>query len=182
MNSNNNIQTNLILRAKQGDETALECLYNDYCKAMYGICLKMINVKEDAEDVLHDAFVIAFKNLHQLKNEIQFGGWLKRITINECIRHCKKKLIYTSLQDEQFNDVQENETPWWQNVNINLLYTAIDKLPDGCKQIFYLYAVENFGHKEIATSLNIKEGTSKSQYHRAKKLLKEQLLNNIKNG
>ena len=173
-----NIQTSIINKAKQGDSNALEWLYNNYCKAMFSICVKMIGKKEDAEDVLHDVFVIAFKNLHQLKNEIQFGGWLKRITINECLKHCKKQFNYNSWNDD-FENIKEEkiEESWWQNISIKNLGNAIKNLPDGCRQIFYLYAVENFGHKEIANNLNISEGTSKSQYHRAKKLLREQLKN-----
>ncbi len=179
MNLDNNIQANIIVKAKQGDANALECLYNSYCKAMFSICVKMVGNKEDAEDVLHDAFVIAFKSLHQLKNEIQFGGWLKRITINECIRYCKKRFVYNDWKDEHFENIKDDETHWWQGININTINMAIKELPDGCKQIFYLYAVEDYTHKEIASSLSISEGTSKSQYHRAKKLLKEQLAKHI---
>lgn len=179
MNLSNNIQTNLIVEAKQGNSNALESLYNSYCKAMFSICIKMIGNKQDAEDVLHDAFVNAFKNLHQLKSEVQFGGWLKRITINECIKFSKKRFVYNDWQEEKLEHLKEDEIHWWQNISIHTLVSAIKDLPDGCRQIFYLYAVEDYSHKEIANNLNISEGTSKSQYHRAKKLLKEQLVKHI---
>lgn len=141
----------------------------------------MVGKKDDAEDVLQDVFVIAFKNLHQLKDEMQFGGWLKRITINECIR-CSKKQVYSdSWQDEHFEDIKDDENQhWWNNVDLQKIHDAIKQLPNGCRQIFNLYAIENFSHKEIANSLSISESTSKSQYHRAKQLLKEALLK-IKN-
>lgn len=142
---------------------------------MFAICTKMIDTKEDAEDVLHNAFIIAFNNINQLKNDEQFGGWLKRITINECIKHCKKKLVFNDI-DNSLNIISQNtEKPWWQNFDINLLYNAINTLPNGSKQIFYLYAIENYDHKQIAAQLNISESTSKTQYHRAKQLLKQQL-------
>lgn len=175
LNLDTTIQTNIIKKAQQGDNNALEWLYNNYCKAMYSICIKMIGKKEDAEDVLHDVFIMAFKNLHQLKNEMQFGGWLKRITINECLRYCKKQFLYNDFEDQDFKHLKEDEAHWWQGIDINVINNAIKELPNGCRQIFYLYAVENYGHKEIASTLNISEGTSKSQYFRAKKLLKEEL-------
>lgn len=178
MNLESTIQTNIISKAKQGDSNAFEWLYNNYCKAMFSICLKMVGSKENAEDVLHDVFVIAFKNLHQLKSDVQFAGWLKRITINECLRYTKKQFTTQDWQGEQTAISNEDETPWWLNININTVASAIKDLPNGCRQIFYLYTIEDYTHKQIATTLNISEGTSKSQYSRAKKLLKEVLQKN----
>lgn len=177
MNLETNIQANIINNAKQGNANALEWLYNNYCKAMLAICTKMLGNKQDAEDVLHDSFVIAFKNLHQLKNEMQFAGWLKRITINECLRFCKKQYSTQTWQEEKFENTVDDDVHWWQNININTIMNAVKDLPNGCRQIFYLYAVENYTHKQIAQELNISEGTSKSQYSRAKMLLKQQLKN-----
>ncbi|MFY7963648.1 MAG: RNA polymerase sigma factor [Chitinophagaceae bacterium] len=166
-----------INKAKQGNEDALKWLYNSYNKAMYNICLRMLNNKDDAADLLQDCFIIAFKNLHQLKDEKQFGGWLKRIVINECIRHCKKRLNYNEWNEGYNEIILEDEKHWWQDISIQRLNYCIHNLPDGCKQIFSLYAIEDLSHKEIASLLNISESTSKSQYHRAKKLLREHILN-----
>lgn len=172
-----NIQVTAINKAKLGHHDALEWLYNSYSKAMFNICCRMIGKKNDAEDVLQDVFVIAFKNLHQLKDEMQFGGWLKRITINECIRYSKKQIYNDNWNDAQFEDLKDDETVhWWNDIELQTIHEAVKQLPNGCRQIFNLYAIENFSHKEIASSLNISESTSKSQYHRAKKLLKEALL------
>lgn len=177
-----NIQTAIIGKAKLGDETALELLYNNYNKAMYSICLRMVAAKDDAEDLLQESFIIAFKNLNQLKDDRQFAGWLKRITVNECIRFCKKRLQTISWDNISFEEKIEDETHWWQDVSLSILHTAIRKLPEGCRQVFNLFAIEDYSHKEIANNLNISESTSKSQYHRARKLLKEQILIKIKNN
>ncbi len=177
-----NIQTVIIGKAKLGDETALELLYNNYNKAMYSICLRMVATKDDAEDLLQESFIIAFKNINQLKDDRQFAGWLKRITVNECIRFCKKRLQTNSWDDVSFEERIEDETHWWQDVSLSTLHTAIRNLPEGCRQVFNLFVIEDYSHKEIANSLNISESTSKSQYHRARKLLKEQILIKIKNN
>jgi RNA polymerase sigma factor (sigma-70 family) len=178
----NNIQINIISKAKLGHHDALEWLYNNYCKAMFNICFRMVGKRDDAEDVLQDVFVIAFKNLHQLKDEMQFGGWLKRITVNECIRYSKKQFYWDGWEDERFEHLTDDEIHWWQDVSLKTLHDAIKTLPNGCRQIFNLYAVENYGHKEIAESLNISESTSKSQYHRARMLLREQIKTQVKNN
>ena len=177
-----NIQVAIVDKAKLGDKTALELLYNNYSKAMLSICLRMVATKDDAEDLLQESFIIAFKNLNQLKDNRQFGGWLKRITVNECIRFCKKRLQTSSWDDIYLDEKIEDETHWWQEVSLLALQSAIRSLPDGCRQVFNLFAIEDYSHKEIANSLNISESTSKSQYHRARKLLKEQILTKIKNN
>ena len=177
-----NIQINIIYKAKQGHHDALEWLYKNYCKAMFNICYRMIGNRNDAEDVLQDVFVIAFKNLHQLKDEMQFGGWLKRITVNECIRFSKKQFYWDGWEDGRFEHLTDDETHWWQDISLSVLNDAIKNLPSGCRQIFNLYAIENYGHKEIAESLNISESTSKSQYHRARMLLREQIKAQMNNN
>lgn len=178
------IQNSIVANAKLGQINALEWLYNNYSTAMFNICCRMLGNKNDAEDVLQDVFVLAFNNLHQLKEAMQFGGWIKRITINECIKFCKKNNYSKVWNDDYVEDKanSEDELVWWQHLSMPTIINGIKKLPDGCRQIFNLYAIENYGHKEIATLLNITEGTSKSQYHRAKKLLKEQLTKEYHHG
>ena len=183
MTNETNIQINIISKAKLGNQDALEWLYNSYCKAMFNICVRMVGNKDNAEDVLQDVFIIAFKNISQLKDAMQFGGWLKRITVNECIKFSKKQFFWDGWEDERFEHLTDEKTTWWNNVELHTLHTAIKDLPNGCRQIFNLYAVEDYSHKEIANSLNITESTSKSQYHRARKLLQETLSKEIqKNG
>ncbi len=183
MTNETDILLNVISKAKLGNEDALEWLYNNYCKAMFNICVRMVGNKDDAEDMLQDVFIIAFKNIGQLKDAKQFGGWLKRITVNECIKYSKKRQNFSDLIDDKVEEIQDDNSSWWQDIAMQTLHIAIKDLPNGCRQIFNLYAIENFGHKEIAETLQITEGTSKSQYHRARKLLKENLLKQIqRNG
>jgi len=171
----NNILTLLVRKAVKGDAAAQSQLYQQFSKAMFHICLRMSKNKNEAEDILQDSFILAFKNLHQLKDAIQFGGWLKRIVVNECIRQTKQSWQWQDWEDQYDQISNEPEEEWWKAVNIEMVHQQISALPDGCKQVFNLYVFEDFSHKEIAAMLTISESTSKSQYHRAKKLLKEKI-------
>lgn len=162
-------------KAVKGDASAQALLYQQFSKAMFHICLRMSKNRNAAEDVLQDSFIIAFKNLHQLKEASQFAGWLKRIVVNECIRQTKQNWQWQDWEEEFDQISNEQETEWWKLVNIEMVYQQITTLPEGCKQIFNLYVFEDYSHKEIAVLLSISESTSKSQYHRARQLLKEKI-------
>ena len=135
----------------------------------------MTGNRSDAEDILQDAFIIAFKNLHQLKEAVQFGGWLKRIVVNECIRFSRKHIYWVEWEDARNNQLVVEEAEWWKMVNFDIIHREIKGLPDGCRQVFNLFVVEDYSHKEIAEMVGISEGTSKSQYSRAKSLLRDKL-------
>jgi RNA polymerase sigma factor (sigma-70 family) len=168
-----------VQKAQEGDVQAMSQLYQQFSKAMFNICLRMTANATNAEDLLQESFIKAFKNLHQLKNENQFAGWLKRIVINECIRFSKKNIQWNEWNDIQY-DFSEDETEWWKDISLQTINNAIKTLPDGCRQIFNLFVLEDFSHSDIAQQLNISESTSKSQYHRARKLLKEKITEYLK--
>jgi RNA polymerase sigma-70 factor (ECF subfamily) len=170
-----NILQVLVQKAIKGDASAQALLYQQYNKAMFHICLRMSKNKNGAEDILQDAFILAFRNLHQLKEASQFGGWLKRIVVNECIRQTKQNWKWQEWEAQLDEISNEQEEEWWKTVNIEMVYQQIKSLPDGCKQVFNLYVFEDYSHKEIAALLSISESTSKSQYHRARQLLKEKI-------
>ena len=145
-----------------------------YSDAMYSICRKYINNSADAEEILQDSFVKAFVNIKKLRNNEKFGGWLKRITINQCINFLnKKKIIF-----EKYDTIKDDESNWKEStitdseVNPELIKKAVERLPEGCRIILNLHLIEGLKHKEIANMLKISESTSKSQYQRAKQLLK----------
>lgn len=144
---------------------------------MYNICIRMTGNPADAQDVLQDAFIEAFRQLGQLKQPGAFAGWLRRIVINKCIRFSKTNVRWSSLDQEGMVPAPEEETEWWLNIPFGLVQQEIKRLPGGCREVFVLYALEDFGHKEIARNLGISESTSKSQYQRARRLLKERITN-----
>jgi len=169
------IQTAVVKKACKGDAAAQAWLYQQYSKAMFNICIRMAATRNDAEDLLQDAFIIAFNKIHQLKEADQFGGWVKRIVVNECIKYTKKNILVKDVDEGSLENIAEEETEWWTTVDMGIIHNEIKALPEGCKQVFNLYVIEDYSHRDIAQELNISESTSKSQYHRAKNLLKERI-------
>lgn len=169
------IHRDVIDLCKQGDVGAQYKLYALYSKAMFNICFRMMNQQEEAEDVLQDAFTYAFRKLESFRFESSFGAWLKRIVINTCINHLKKKRLEVVYTDEAYDVLPEDEVVDYEQIRFEVkeVRKAIEQLPDGYRIIFSLYLLEGYDHKEIAEIMNISESTSKSQYLRAKKKIKE---------
>jgi RNA polymerase sigma-70 factor (ECF subfamily) len=134
----------------------------------------MLNKQEEAEDLLQESFAYAFHKINTFRNEATFGAWLKRIVVNHCINHLKKKRIELTLNDDftQY-DTSEDEYEQSSEYNVERIHQAIKLLPDGYRVIFSLYMLEGYDHNEIAEVLEITASTSKSQFHRAKKKLQE---------
>lgn len=146
---------------------------------MFNICMRMTGNFENARDVLQESFVLGFQNLKQLKDPGKFSGWLKKIVIHECIKHSKTR--YPSFElDLKTEEVEDDEgDDWFAALNFEELEIAIEELPEGYRQVFTLYAVDDCSHKEIASLMGITESTSKSQYHRARQFLKKRLLKKL---
>jgi len=133
--------------------------------------MRMVEIREDAEDIIQDSFVQAFKKLSSFKYESTFGAWLKRIVINRSINHLKlKRIVLVPLEKHEFylNEEIEEKTIKY---DIQKVKRGISLLPNGYKQSINLYLIEGYDHNEIAEILDITVSTSKSQYHRAKKKL-----------
>ena len=169
------IQELTVVRAGQGDRSAQAELYRHYSTAMYNICIRMTANPADAQDLLQDAFIEAFRHLGQLKQPGAFGGWLRRIVINTCIRWSKDTIRWNSLDQDEPAPAADDSTAWWLNVPLHRVQEEIRNLPDGAREVFVLFALEDFGHKEIARNLGISESTSKSQYQRARQLLRTRI-------
>ncbi|GGD17065.1 RNA polymerase subunit sigma-24 [Hyunsoonleella pacifica] len=140
---------------------------------MFNVCVRMVKSKEDAEDILQESFVDAFKNLNSFRYESTFGSWLKRIVINKSINHLKLKrvpLVAMDDYDDWIPEQQEEEINE-EYLNVDTIKTAIKQLPEGYQTIINLYLIEGYDHVEIGEILGISTSTSKSQYHRAKKKL-----------
>ncbi len=168
----------LIRACRNNDRRAQLKLYNKYSKAMYNVCLNMVNEATDAEDVMQEAFISAFTNINLFKGEVTFGAWLKKITINKCLDFLKKKKLDFDSIDEHYElQIEDNE----QSDDHLLKYKAeiikenILVLPVGYRTILTLYLLEGYDHQEISEILGISSSTSRSQYTRAKAFLIKQL-------
>ncbi len=176
MHQEHNILIDAVRKARMGDRGAGAVLYQHFSKAMFNLCIRMTGNHEDAEDVLQEAFVIAFKKINQLKNDNLFAGWLKKIVVSECCKLNKKKMTWATFTPLDAQSKEEEDSTWLEAVGSKKMHEAIKALPEGCRQVFTLFAVEDYSHKQVAEHLNISESTSKSQYQRARHLLKEHLL------
>ena len=172
MEHNIEIHQPIIEACKRGDEREKYKLYQLYSKAMFNVCYRMMNNREEAEDVLQDAFTQAFMKLGTYRYESGFGAWLKRIVINACINAKSKRKVelrfFDDLQKFDALDEQVNNDEMLQ-FSVQGIKKAMEKLPEGGRMIFSLYLFEGYDHGEISQILNITESTSKSQFMRAKR-------------
>lgn len=161
----------IIERCQKGERKAFQELYNLYAKAMFNISLRILNNSVEAEEVLQDSFLKAFEKISNYDKKYSFGVWLKRIVINRSLDVLKKrKLNFVAIDDADFREEEQDEESFY---DVDVLKKCILELPDGYRTILTLFVFEECSHKEIAALLNISEGTSKSQYNRAKKKLTE---------
>lgn len=161
----------LVEKSKLGNSKMQYKLYSLYVDAMFNVSIRIVKIKEDAEDVVQDSFIDAFKNLDSFKYDSTFGSWLKRIVINKSINYLKVKRIPLVAIEEQEYWIPEAEEFKTEQLDITKIKSAIQQLPNGYQTIINLYLIEGYDHKEIGDILEISVSTSKSQYHRAKKKL-----------
>ncbi len=144
---------------------------------MKGICLRYSANEEEAEDVLQEAFLQVFKNLKKYSGKGPLGAWLRRITINKALEQYRRNKSIRELAS--MIDVNENtsmaEDDAIEKLELEDLLAKIQQLPTGFRTVFNLYAVEGYTHKEIGELLKISDGTSKSQYSRARLLLRKMI-------
>ena len=166
----------IVEQCKAGNRQAQFELYRLYSKAMYNVCLRMVKDELDAEDILQNSFVDIFTKLDSFRFQSSIGAWIKRIVVNNCINFLKRKKVYfQELEDQHATTVAdtEPETSGSTGLSVQAIRRALFELPDGYRVVFSLYMLEGYDHKEIGEILEISEATSKSQYSRAKRKLRE---------
>ncbi len=156
-------------------------VYQMYKDMLYNVSLRIIKNQQDAQDMVHDAFIKAFQNIAKLENDLNLGPWLKRIVVNcslDFLRKQKKlgwlQESYELQQDDTTTDALEDNT-----LSVEDVKKAINALDDKYRIVIVLYLIEDYSHKEIAQQLDLKESTVRNQYVRGKRLLKQQLQNKI---
>ena len=151
-------------------------LYEHFAPSMLGVCFRYTKSITDAEDVLQDGFVKVFKHLGKYKFEGELGGWIRKIMVNTALNYLKtnKKYQYDLSFDEMILHPVSSDDPLVK-LQTKELSELIRQLPTGFQTIFNLHAVEGYTHVEIASMLGISDGTSRSQYARARALLIEWL-------
>ena len=169
----------LIKECKLNNKRAQIELYRNYNQGMYNVAIRFLKNSENAEDIIQESFLSAFKNISHFKAEVTFGAWLKKIVVNNCINHLKKKQLEV-IALEEINVIPfegDNDDNWnfEEELVLEDVKTEINKLPDKYKFVVMLYLIEGYDHEEISQILNISIIASRTQLMRGKIKLRELL-------
>lgn len=170
------IHADLIARCQRNDARAQAEIYRLYSKAMFHVSLRIVGRREDAEDILQESFIAAFRKIDSFRAESSFGSWLKRIVVNRSLNSMRSKIYFKEIAEDTLQRPEEEEDddgPEWEMADIK---QALQSMSAGYRTVFSLYMFEDYSHREIAEALDISEGTSKSQLLRAKRQLKNTLI------
>ena len=171
------IHSELVKLSAVGDSKAQYQLYKLYAKAMLNVSYRMMRNVEDAEDMLQEAFIEAFKKLKYFRFEATFGSWLKKIVINRCMNELRRrKANLQFFEDMQLFEQRSEEEMLLPELSVEKVKLAMENLPYGSRMIFSLYVLEGYDHQEIADILRISVSTSKTQYMRARQHVKQILM------
>ncbi len=153
----------------QKNAIAQKHLYEKHARKMMGVCLRYCDSEEEAEDVLQNGFIAVFENIETFKGTGSLEGWIRKIIVNTALTNIRKnKKFKQNIALESVEFMMPSASQTTESFEAKDLLKTIQTLPPGFRTVFNLYAIEGYSHKEIADILNISEGTSKSQYSRAK--------------
>jgi RNA polymerase sigma-70 factor (ECF subfamily) len=159
------------------DRKAQQVLYDKYSRLLLGLCLRYASDKAEAEDILQDSFLKIFYNIKDYSGTGSFIGWLRKVAVNTAITHYHKNFKFRHhVEIEDYVSVETGVMSFEEDFfTSDELYKVLNELPTGYRVVFNLYAVEGYKHKEIAEMLGIDTNTSKSQYSRAKAVIRNKL-------
>ncbi len=160
----------LLEGCKREDRICQRELWNRYSKKLYALCQRYCNNTEEAEDALMESFVKIYNNLSKFRGDSSLETWMRRVTVNQCINKIRaRKYVLDSLTEEEYHLGFEDDG--LNNLQVKEILNLIESLPVGYRTVFNMYAIEGYSHKEIADELGIDEGTSRSQFSKARKVL-----------
>ena len=160
-------------RLHKGDRIAQRALYEGCSAKMYGVCLRYVGNSDIARDILHDGFVKVFTSIKSFRGEGSFEGWVRRIMVNTALEFLRQRKDHLEVEiDRAKNSVADSTV---QGYDYSFFLSVVMELPPQYRMVFNLYAIDEYTHSEIADMLNISESTSKSNYSRAKAILRGKL-------
>lgn len=173
-------QTDLIEKCRNNNRRAQLKLYRQYCDAMFCVAKRYMHNREDAEDAVQEAFIKVFQKLHQYREEVAFGAWLKRIVINHCLDRVRKEKERLLSVKDVFPEIvaEDTETEGWfveDSVTQKMVVRTMEQLPENSRYVVMLFLVEGYDHEEISEILGITEVNSRTLLSRGKKKLREML-------
>jgi RNA polymerase sigma factor (sigma-70 family) len=167
----------LIKEAKRGGAAAQKCLFDQWAEKMLIVCQRYVKNPEDAEELLLDGFFKFFSTIKTFNyvGDAALYSWLKRIMVNECLMFLRRQNVFTIVTEATVEEIPLPEEAI-NSLSAAEIFNLIIQLPVGYRTVFNLHVIEGLTHKEIADALNISDGTSKSQFYKAKVLLQKMLL------
>lgn len=168
-------ESQLVKALQRGESRAQKVVYEKYAARMLAVCTRYIANRADAEEVMIDGFMRVFEKIQQFREDGSLEGWVRRIMVTESLMYLRRTKAWR--QEISIDDVTVEPDYQWadESLNTDELLRLVNQLPDGYRTVFNLYAIEGYSHAEIAESLGITESTSKSQLHRARALLQQNL-------
>ena len=164
----------IINECKQQRLTAQKCLFDEFATQMFLLCMRYLKTTNIAEEVMMNGFVQVYKSLSKFNyvDDKSSIAWIKKIMVNECLQELRKSQRFLTIAtDDATEKAIDNNV--FEKMSVEEIYKLITQLPMGYRTVFNLFEIEGYTHKEIASILNISEGTSKSQLNRAKKMLQD---------
>jgi RNA polymerase sigma-70 factor (ECF subfamily) len=169
----------LIEGCMEGDRKAQKALFDKYSRKMMGVCLRYVNDTEDARDLMQEGFIKLFTHLRRYTGNGSFDGWVRKIFVNCALERLRQHDVLREadgLSDMSDRDIPDETEEASADLSVGELLACIGALPEGFRAVFNLYAVEGYSHKEIGDMLHISESTSRSQYMRARRMLRKMIL------
>lgn len=158
----------LIKGCKNDNRLHQEALYRKYSRKIFGICLRYAKSDMEAEDSMQEIFIKLFTRIHQYKPTGSFEAWVKRVSINHAIEVYRKNKRLVFIESYEGSYEESFDPSVLQSLSASEITLLINQLPEGYRIVFNLFAIEGYTHKDIAKLMGISEGTSKSQFSRAK--------------
>lgn len=167
----------LIQQCKQNDYNAQLEMYHSYKNMMFGAAVRIVKSREEAEDIVQDCFIKAFKKIHQLEDSANLGGWLKRIVINKSLDIVREVSKIQWVNEECIEDTETDEEIDENMFSVDFVKKCIQNLKDKYRVVLSLYLIEEYNHREIGELLKINESTVRNQFRRGKQQLLEMIQN-----
>ena len=167
----------IIAGCARHERKAQQMLYDKYSRFLLGICMRYVSDRAEAEDILQDSLLKIYFSIKDFSGTGSFAGWMRKVAVNTAITHYHKNLKHRyHIEIEEYVSVETGVSSFEESLfNADELQKVLNDLPAGYRMVFNLYAIEGYKHKEIAEMLGIDTNTSKSQYSRAKAVLRDKL-------
>lgn len=175
-----NVEKDLIERCIKGELEAQKEIYDLFASTMYALCIRYLNEKETAKDILQEGFIKVYQNIHQYNGKGSFEGWIRAIFVNESLKHLSKNQIKTIKLEEIEHLIEDVNATEIEKLSTDDLLNCITKLPERSRIIFNLYAIEGFSNDEIAKKMKMSENSVRAIFSRARRQVQENVLKKLK--